>query len=414
MKKYISIILCVVLLSTTCAFAGTVEKYVDEAVDVFTFSPESKLYALDKDVNIEKVTYEYEMQEIEDLKAFVKMNFSLHLGDTVCPVFVSGLVDGYILDDGNILWEGPLDGNTVFNGEEYNIIAGFSKIKATPDVRVGVTMSRKSETNKLTAGQFDNMVFAFGEEVISKDVINKIGAKANILGDASLELNALNEVGAFALEDISLAGFDTSLAIPGYGQRARLYFADDSMRVAVGSKSYCSNVNSYFASMGGAITTIATHSINLQRGTDENSTLTSIDGIETFDFNVTNYGIDRTALAPLFEDILALLGVPSSTIMAVLDSLTGNVRHFDYSNSESVVFNFGLFDNANYDDSAVGLPIVFQLDVSPTSNGECTYIYTTEYRYKTVVATSGGESGTVYYTDADTITKSVDLQILMG
>ena len=211
-----------------------------------------------------------------------------------------------------------------------------------------------------------------------------------------------------ALLDSELARFESNNQISGYGQRARLYFANASGRVAVGSKSYCSNVTNFYApSYKVCFTTIAEHKISLSRGNDDASKRTFIGNIERP--QGLEEGKENVLLAPLFEDIMAALNIPSSIIMATVGSLKGKVVKTLYADHASMNFTYSLSNSVCYDDSAVGTPVVFAL-TSNDDDAKAKYTYSTTYRYRTLAQSASSGATSFYYTNAKPVSKSVTLQ----
>lgn len=413
MKRIISILLCITILSTSFAFANTSNRG-EATVEMYTFNSDLEKNTDVATFDFENVNYEYKFKKINDTQATVELIFNLHDAEDISTGVAKGIVTANVFSNNEIVWEGPLDGYLTVDNIKYTIIAGFSKLDNSNDIRVGVTI--KNNKKDLRDGLIYDSVFAFGGEVISQDMLDEWSEKSAVLSSESESANMSRAVGAFYLTDSALAGFDSDEYIPGYGQRARAYFAADSGRLAIGSKSYCSNVNNYYSSLGNAITMVAEHGIRLDPDEDDAATtLTSILGIEKYDFNVLNFNSGYTVLlTALFEDVMAVLDIPASTITAIIGSLYGKTYLAEDETYAEISFSYPSSQMANFDTSNVGTPIVFRIYATNASEGNCKYIYTTNYRYRTLVTPLGSSITTSYYTDAETISRLLNLQLDMG
>ena len=134
------------------------------------------------------------------------------------------------------------------------------------------------------------------------------------------------------------------------------------------------------------------------------ATYSSISGVESFNFTMPSQGSSiRGALSPLFEDAMSLIGIPTSTISAIVGSLYGTVEMNAYTNNYTVSFEFGLYDGANFDDSGKGVPVVFQIQPGPVYAGEGSpYTVTIAMEYQLmVIGGPDGLTGNFYYAAND-------------
>ena len=423
MKKVLCLVLCMVVITTSVAFASTPQTltYESKTKDSTVIlekkfdSSSKKYFAIEtKNSAMKEVEYSYQFRKTNDSEADVELEFLLSLGEKVYPAIVTGHTSLNIFPSGEKLWEGPLDGQIVIDDAEYEITVGFAKMDNSPDVQCGVTIGQALK--KETIGNNPPFIaFSFGENVITSNIVNELKSSYDKTVKKT-EFSVLNNQkeavqrgsDTLALLDSELARFESNNQISGYGQRARLYFANASGRVAVGSKSYCSNVTNFYApSYKVCFTTIAEHKISLSRGNDDASKRTFIGNIERP--QGLEEGKENVLLAPLFEDIMAALNIPSSIIMATVGSLKGKVVKTLYADHASMNFTYSLSNSVCYDDSAVGTPVVFAL-TSNDDDAKAKYTYSTTYRYRTLAQSASSGATSFYYTNAKPVSKSVTLQ----
>ena len=56
------------------------------------------------------------------------------------PITVLGTVNGYLLSNNDILWEGPLDGTVTINNISYSVIVGFAKLESDNKIQASMTI----------------------------------------------------------------------------------------------------------------------------------------------------------------------------------------------------------------------------------------------------------------------------------
>jgi hypothetical protein len=108
---------------------------------------------------------------------------------------------------------------------------------------------------------------------------------------------------------------------------------------------------------------------------------------------------------------MSLIGIPTSTISALLSSLKGSVSKDIYANNGTVTIKFGLTQYARFDNTG-GVPIVFQLAKSGSLTGPTTYNGITKIKYRTEFIPKDLSSSMYYiYTDSSTATGTVSLTL---
>lgn len=365
------------------------------------------------------VTYSYTFEEDEEdsFSADVSLDFVLS-GDSVnIPISLVGNVPGYLLDNGIVLWHGPIRGSVIIQGAPYSVIAGFSKTNVTDEIQATVTIQAKRMEDAI-----DPIVFNFGGKVLTSDIVDEIESKKTELSfsdgaevrssGGALSYLSEDELNGFVFEGYDYGTFnDPDADINGLAQRARGYFDSSTNRFAVSIKSYCRNLTAYYNSVTeGAASDIYSYSISLARTSDAADGYSYIAGMESYDFDEDNYG-KRSLLLPLVEDILSLFGVPTGTISAAFDGLKAKVERDISTDQANVSVNIGLLYLADFDDIEAGVPFVFQLaKVTPNSDYSY-YNFTTSITYKTMIFATADSTWYFTYTDAYDASKTVDIML---
>ncbi len=92
-------------------------------------------------------------------------------------------------------------------------------------------------------------------------------------------------------------------------------------------------------------------------------------------------------LSPLFEDIMGLMGVPTSTINAILADISGNVDIKERMDKFTVQVSFALGTSSDLAVAEEPIPIVFALQKASSSNytGGTQLQATATIKYRTAV-----------------------------
>lgn len=353
------------------------------------------------------VEYSYTMSEdtLMGDTANVTLSFRAYVDQLLVEAETSGVVDKYTLSTGQVLWEGPIRGITTIDGVEYKVIVGFAKLDDSEAVQISVTIQSFDEDMII-----DPIVFAFGSDIVTNEMYQELLNGAATSVDAFNSSNQLDAraSGSYSLKGTTSANFKTNGfgTVPGTAQTSRVYYDSTDHRVALSVQSYCANVNAYYSKSGIAGTTVRTLNYQLVRSSSTSNSY--IAGTESFDFNTNNFG-SSAILMPLFEDILSLLGVPTSTISTVFSSLKGTVTQQHNTNNTTVTVSFGATDNADFDKLSTGVPIVFQLGRS--SAGTSQYTATTNISYRTGLLPTGSQYTTIIHTDGLSASKTISVSV---
>lgn len=426
MKRLSAMLLVIVVVfsMTTTAFASetanmssgtdtSVELIASESFQSVFDSPNTARNAEPEPV-IDSVSYNYSLtpQQNNPLLAEVVLAFTMLIDSKTYPVYATGLVDAYQISDGDTLWEGLLRGRVEINETTYKVLVGFAKLDSSADIQVSVTIQALDNTDAIAP-----IIFMFGNNVINMEIYEELAedthkiSTRNLSGELELEPASATSAGTFTYVGYDYAYFDGGANISGYAQRSRGYFNSDTNQFAVTIKSYCNNVDDFFAVGGFSVTTIKSFAIELVRDSGYSTgSFSYIIGTEKYDFDVGDLG-SAALIKPLFDDIMGLLGVPTSTISAIFDGLKGSVEEDFHANDTTVSVSFGLLQSANFDDSGVGVPIVFQLGRNSGYTGNSSYTFVTSITYRTTYMPTGSTTAGYIYTDGYDTSKTVTITL---
>lgn len=391
----------IMTLVSPCSLAATVETtpYTAETPVKSLFS--STQVFIDEAASTASYSYSIVPNE-EKTSAVVTLQFVIDNGNQTGTAQASGQVTAYPLNQGELLWEGPIYGSISIGGTDLPILIGFAKLDSSEDVQISVTIS---DSTNVSGGI---QVLSFGNSVISREIYYELVGEA---GDT-------NHIPPDQTEDITPRAdedFKDVITTYGYltgegatvGQRAKVYFDQYTNRVGVAINSYCEDLNDLFLPDNyWAQTNVSYFSIGIRRSNYENPTYSWISGIQTFDFNSSNFGKSNQLIKPLFYDFLNILNVPSNTIAFFLDNLKGTLQINEYTDSYSVTAEFGVTEGANFDSTSYPGPgIVFQLDCFNDYTGPSRYNLDTTIHYRTALLRSSSSTEVQFiYSDSENIT----------
>ncbi len=424
-KKFLSMFLALAMCLSLAAPAGAMEDataWSDRCTDnawVFTPQEFAQLFSTDElatrsSNRVDSISYSYRMTKKPENSLFADVEMHITLNGQY-PITVLGTVNGYLLSNNDILWEGPLDGTVTINNISYSVIVGFAKLESDNKIQASMTIQAVDP-----ASEIGLIIFTFGDTVVTKEtyqLIKNVKVSSEEMAVETEEENILRNVRAGSYTSL---GFVTtnfaqgSFPIPETAQKATGFFDKSSNRLAVSIVSYTSNVDKYFKNLLGVgtlvETTIDSFSIELKRGSSTSNSY--IAGIESFDFDIDNNSGKNVSLNALFEDIMGILGVPTSTISAIFDGLKGSVEESHHTDNTKVSVNFDKYQHANFDNSAPGVPIVFQLAKSTSSStGSSSYTFTTSIRYQTVLLEADGSQMNFIYINGINASKNVSVTL---
>lgn len=198
------------------------------------------------------------------------------------------------------------------------------------------------------------------------------------------------------------------------GGATTVYFDSTKNTVTVCLQSFVNNViasNAFASSHTSAEVKSIHYSIVRTESTGANHSY--IVGVEDFGFDPEDYGQSRAELLPLFQDILGLLGVPTSTICSVVEDMRGEVNKSTSPNNTSVEIVFPNATGTNFDAIGTGLPIVFQLAKgSDLYEGGSTYTITTKICYRGTIILMNPNAFPMFYTD-ETSEMTIDIEVTL-
>lgn len=404
MKRVFALLLALILayvmpFSALAESNPNVSSEVDNSIQIITSDAFNSLFCTDNTARttsttpkIDSVIYNYTLTPLSDDsdQAFATLSFTMSINSQSYTVNTSGSVIAYPLSSGDKLWEGPLCGDISISGIPYNILVGFSKLESHPDVQATVTIQALHEANAI-----DPIAFTFGGDVLTIDIYEEITNRAqnltvNCSSDAySTTALSPRSTGSYKNVGGDFSEFNSKISFTGYGQHATAYF-NSTNHLAIAVESYCQSIDNYYSRSGTTETSVSYFKTKITRNSSNDNSY--IAAINFFDFNVsgTDSGSGSGLVAALFEDIMGQLGVSTSLASALLDKLNGKVTYERFGNLAYVSVEFGLSQNANFDDTGVGVPIVFLLQpTTSTVTGSSSYTFNTSMMYRTTYLPNG-------------------------
>lgn len=414
MRKIMSLFLVFVFffIFPGAALANNLYPYVDHSVEVIS---KETFFDYFGTTYVDSIYYDYSFDNTStnDLSC-VTVDFAMHINNVIYTGYASGYISSITLID-DILWEGPICGYLSVGQYVYPIIIGFAKLNSSNCVQLALSCTiETSETDQV-------IYISAGDSVITNEIYQTlVDVKYNSdddTFDTSSNNNKVNSrglidkpivwddgdapptYGTYALEMYHSYPLDENTSVTGGGMS--VYFSNVYNCVAVSIHSFCDNVaSSHLFPDTITGTSVKSISYRLTRGDYTPESYSLIAGVERFGFEQNNFNVLNTPLSPLFEDILGILSVPTSTISAILGNLSGEVSCSEYTDDCTVTIDFGLTSDVDFDASSRGLPVVFQLlKATDSYEGYSLYNISTSITYFTSVVFLNGVGFPVFYTE---------------
>lgn len=331
-------------------------------------------------------------------------------------ITVLGTVNGYLLSNSDILWEGPLDGTVTINNINYSVIVGFAKLESDSKIQASMTLQSTEASNGIGPA-----IFTFGDTILTKEMYQEIRDKESALQEPKTNIteeNLSNSIVTYSDEyETVLNDFEPTNAlfnggsypVSGNSQTVKAYFSSNN-RFAVAIQSYNSNVDDYFTKLLGigflVDTLVRAVSIQLERSGDANSYIAAIES-----HGVGNSNGSSVSLYPLFKEFASLMKVPTSMLEEIYNTykdVTGTTEETRTVNGNYAKFSasFSIYKESDFE-KYNGFPIIFQLANNPVS-GPTTYTYTTIIRYHTVLLEGDGTMSFAYV-DGNSVSETVSV-----
>ncbi len=146
MKKLVCFILVsVLLLAVTFSAVLYVQhsesgySHTDWTVSVILKDDFKEKFGTDR---VRRVSYDYDIEVSENREtAEVTLNMEVFIGDSSYIASAEGEIDAHRLPSGDVLWEGPIDGEILLGDKTVELTVGFAKVESSGDVSVSVAFS---------------------------------------------------------------------------------------------------------------------------------------------------------------------------------------------------------------------------------------------------------------------------------
>ena len=430
------------ILPTQVGAAGDSYAYSDTNITIITPATFQQMFSASA---VDVIHYDYTMNVVDDTlsKALVSVQMELTIANTQHHITTQGYVNSYQLPSGEVFWEGPTEGVLTIEDREYIVIAALSKLASsdTPMIVISIQgddipvvgfyfgdnqitdevhqiVSQQGQPN-ITEGEISQIEEVFPED--NSDVAVTFGIRDDIVQEENFDGGTMNLGPNYEWDykGSCYTGFANSGA-SGFALRSYAYFWPEGNRLAITTKSYCSNVSSYYESIPSYSvyhTSISELSVTLDLGEVNNTNVANIIGMVKHDFEETDFAKAGRALKPLFEELMTKWDYGSAIVSALLDTLVGRV---DTSLSEGgfvdyawIDISFGLFEYANFDESCEGVPLVFSLAPAAQSSyvGATPFTATTSMTYRTYMYEQTSGMKFYMYTSAEDAVMNLTLDL---
>ena len=173
MRKIIIIVLTAVLLLAMSVGAVLLIQHLqsgfthtDRTVDVIHVDGFNEKFGVEK---VRRVSYDYDIKVSENGEtAKVTLNMEVFIGNSSYVASAEGEVKAHSLPSGDLLWEGPIDGEMSVGDKTEKLIVAFAKVESSGDVSISVTFS-----DEQTYG------FIFGDYIMKGEVLEYFENKAS-------------------------------------------------------------------------------------------------------------------------------------------------------------------------------------------------------------------------------------------
>lgn len=397
-KKGIAGILCMALiLSAANVFGADISQISEEKISNINLVSQDNSEKVFKGSDLEKsIKYDYQIDsEDEEGNYSATLSFILPIDNQEKTVTVSGILSSTQDPSGEVFLEGPLEGDIVLNGLNYNVVAGVTKSVTTGKMNAGITLSTNDKWD-------EQIMFSFGDKIV-RQLDNK---EANPLSP-----DALPRASSTFKEVVTGSSAISGASSSGPVLKLRGLYQQSSKRASVGINSNISGLKTYYKNKNKVSTVNARiHSLRIELERDSNINPGSyIAGIEKPNLSVGSTG--QTPLKPIFQDACTLIGIPSAAIISAINDAEGNIDYHHSTNNTYVNVTFSGTSKANFDSASVTLPVIFQLNRT-TASKSAKEAYNFKARMRYYVNFNIPLSGsTTFYADAVNISKSCTLTI---
>ena len=355
---------------------STDEFFVDTSIQYIDVSAISSLFpSSEGDVSVSSVTYSYAFNQESNDIADVSLTALWSIGSVKVPVQVAGTVSAYTLSSGTTLWEGVLRGTALINDANIPALLGFSKFDDGTDIQANLTI----QPTGLNA-----IIFSFGQQIFTESIMQEISPPVTTSAHTPTVTNSTSS--EYVLKKMGYFLFPSG-NYSGYAQTTRVYYNPEYKTCVLALQSHCDTLTSTF----GAGSSAYLNSLYYQLDR------TGAPYIAGFNYipDSTTPTTTQLVLLSIFEDLLSLLGIPTSTINTALGNLSSSVTNLWSTAQSHVTISFSTFSNANFDSISTGMPIELQIATNNEPSG--TFTATTSIEYRVYVPSDAAYASGVYY-----------------
>lgn len=424
-KKQITavILLVCILLTPVLTSSASAHAYDHVYTDVTVITPDS-LEDVFGEAEVDRAAYTYEMVELNNSRAVVALEMELKIGHDYYTAVVSGTIDVHSLPSGDILYEGPIDGNMMVGENEHRVTISFIKTNTSKSAFISVTIQNDSNTVILMIGEVitQGEIFDFfvnrsennsHDNSYGLNVDDEIAENVNLkdLDDSSGQNNTYSFSPGFS--PITHPGGDNIESLGGQGQyilqSTQYSWFEETNRVALETKVY------FYKAFGTMAVTFKPFSNNAQAEGNEkylqppttfysvSTSLRSFDisldltgtapeqhaqisGIVVPDLSIMqNSSIGARYFSAFVIDLFDYADIPTELLSTAIDDVRGNINFIGLENPYSKKIDVDMsLRAAVLDEISCGVPFYFTL-IRPypeTYVGNTTYKVTVNAKYE--------------------------------
>ena len=146
MKKLVCFVLAaVLLLAVTFSAALYIQhsesgySHTDWTVSILMKENFKEKFGTDR---VRRVSYDYDIKVSENREtAEVTLNMEVFIGNSSYIASAEGEIKAHSLPSGDVLWEGPIDGEILLGDKTVELTVGFAQVESSGDVSISVTFS---------------------------------------------------------------------------------------------------------------------------------------------------------------------------------------------------------------------------------------------------------------------------------
>ena len=423
-KRIVAFILALILslsLSLTTLASPSVEaqyQYTDNSIvyvegGLLGATSQNNAYRTNSQNAGDAVSYSYTMTPdiTTENRATVALDFLWQTGGSSVLAQATGTINSYQLSDGKTLWDGVLRGVAEFDGKEYIVLVGFSKLDGSDAIQANVTIQTNDELI---------VMFSFGETIQSEAIMSEIEnaetASLQMVPDSHpAEMAALTSSGyttiasnvtEYTVGNNTRDVLTTTVFFDSINNRCFINLQSDTeMMMELFTVAYSVDIKSvnYFIEIDDTkeIDELVGNNVTYFQGfwgvAQMNSDIYELNDDGSYYVDDLFEAVLKSALEYVCEEFLP---VPASVILSVeslFNEATGYVLKDIDTTYLSLSIDYGNETGLHYDDCGMPMGCVITAGPSFTPGAYAYYTATTSIMYRITTNGGGTAPGTRFY-----------------